>query len=351
MSGRTSCIQRPAGSRFLIIREEYLTLCAGDHCAAAILGVFEYWHNNRLADLEQAEVEQAIAEKEGVETFSNGLWFYRTQPQLAGDVLHLFSERKIRDAIKYLLNAGYIQSRNNPRYRWDRTLQYCFSAALVQAAIDNLRPPGKIAGSIRRKRRFSSGRIAAAIQSTQEEKEEEEASSSIQGKNAGHTSYVPEVSEVHPTDASSIQDDTRDVTPLPYHIANGLGMTRAAKPETNALVKAVLAHPYWQAFARGWDGLAPALLVTYADITLEACKALEQKATVEEVEALTREKVRDPKRKGDYRLTFVMSDLSGFRARRRAAAPPPRLTDDLPDLSEAVDWDVNYWVRGNGGEG
>lgn len=130
-------------------------------------------------------------------------------------------------------------------------------------------------------------------------------------------------SSIEEDDASSIQDDTRDVTPLPYHIANGLGMTRAAKPETNALVKAVLAHPYWQAFARGWDGLAPALLVTYADITLEACKALEQEATVEEVEALTREKVRDPKRKGDYRLTFVMSDLSGFRARRRAAAPHP----------------------------
>jgi len=58
---RESCIQHPANLAFLAIRPDYLGICDGDHCMAALLSVFEHWHNIKLEHRKQARTQNRIA--------------------------------------------------------------------------------------------------------------------------------------------------------------------------------------------------------------------------------------------------------------------------------------------------
>lgn len=134
MTERTSCIQHPPNAPLLVIRDEYLVLCEGDHCAAALLAVFEFWHNVKLANAEQAKIDVEIAAKEGVEPKQSAeLWIYKSQEELQDDMLGLFGETKIAKATRWLISAGYLATRSNPHYKWDHKAQYLFCTAKVQA--------------------------------------------------------------------------------------------------------------------------------------------------------------------------------------------------------------------------
>lgn len=114
----------------------------------------------------------------------------------------------------------------------------------------------------------------------------------------------------------------KDSSPLPPHIANGFGMPKR-DAKNNAVVKAVEAHPIWQAYTRGWDDAPPALSSAIAAIEYNNLEAAELRmkqlgATLEDIEAFTREKVSDPKRKGDVRLSYIAADLHQYMARKRA---------------------------------
>lgn len=43
--GRATVIPKLPKERLVIIRESFLKLCDGDHCAAALLNDFAYWHD------------------------------------------------------------------------------------------------------------------------------------------------------------------------------------------------------------------------------------------------------------------------------------------------------------------
>ena len=49
MTPRTSCIVRPPEDRLLIVRASYVRILEGDHCAAGLLSVFEFWANGDIA--------------------------------------------------------------------------------------------------------------------------------------------------------------------------------------------------------------------------------------------------------------------------------------------------------------
>lgn len=136
MSERNSCIQHPPNARVLVIRDEYLVLTDGDHCAAALLSVFEFWHNVKLANAEQALIEGEVADKEGIAPKqSPELWVYKSQAELQDDMLGLFGETKIATAIRWLIGQEYIATRSNPHYKWDHKAQYLFCTAKVQADV------------------------------------------------------------------------------------------------------------------------------------------------------------------------------------------------------------------------
>lgn len=47
---RESCIVHRAKERIVLLREDYIGMMKGDHCAAALLSLVEYWANGKLAD-------------------------------------------------------------------------------------------------------------------------------------------------------------------------------------------------------------------------------------------------------------------------------------------------------------
>ena len=135
---RTSVIPHSKSEQLVIIREDYLAICAGNHCAAAILNVFEYWTNVKIAHQSQAEALNSAAESAGDKpTQDTELWIYKSQKQLKDELLSAYGENKIGEALKMLQSLGYLETRTNPNYRWDKTIQYRLHIENVITALQN----------------------------------------------------------------------------------------------------------------------------------------------------------------------------------------------------------------------
>ena len=125
---KSSCITHPASMPIVVVREDYVTLCDGNHCAAAVLNIFEYWTNIKLANRKQAATDNAIATREGMDaTQDESLWIYKSQEELHKELFKLFGLNAIGKAVAPLIEKGYLQQRTNPRYKWDKTRQYLFN--------------------------------------------------------------------------------------------------------------------------------------------------------------------------------------------------------------------------------
>ncbi len=148
---KESCIIYPAQSELVIIREPLMAICqipvtneegkktiAPDpQAAAAILSQFIFWTDGKLRDTHQSRYHAAAAateQKENRQDYS--LWIYKTYDELKIDLLDLFGRNKIIDNVQWLIAAGYLKCRTNPRYRWDKTLQYSVDIELVQTRIN-----------------------------------------------------------------------------------------------------------------------------------------------------------------------------------------------------------------------
>jgi hypothetical protein len=133
---REPCIQFPQREKLLIIRESYLSICDNDTCAAALLSVFQYWHEIKLANSEQACHYNQAAQREGIQSFQDEeLWVYKSHAELSRDLFDLYSEKPIGAAVKLLLAKGYISVRQNPKFKWDKKPQYHFNIEVVQSDI------------------------------------------------------------------------------------------------------------------------------------------------------------------------------------------------------------------------
>ena len=114
---RTSVISHPANTPMVIIRREYLDICDGSHAAAALLNHFEYLTNARR----DSECDT---------------WIRRGFRQLAEELLGLYREKSISDAVTLLLEKGFIERRHNPGDKTDRTYQYRLHIAGVNRALE-----------------------------------------------------------------------------------------------------------------------------------------------------------------------------------------------------------------------
>jgi hypothetical protein len=139
---RTTCIQHPTREPLLIIRQWQLDFCEGNHCAAALLSQFEYWHNIRLDLNEQAQQANAVAHKHGQPaTQAESLLQFHSDEQLQAGLLDLYGTKKIREARHLLVVKGAITEHPNPnpRYAFDKTLYFQFHPEVLNAWLDQRR--------------------------------------------------------------------------------------------------------------------------------------------------------------------------------------------------------------------
>lgn len=118
-----------------VIREDLLSI-TGNYKEAIILNQFIYW-SERVNDADKfIEVENEIARKNGEEEREPLYgWIYKTAEELADEIMLGLSASQIRKYIANLVDYGYIQKRNNPKYKWDRTLQYKVNLVNIAKAL------------------------------------------------------------------------------------------------------------------------------------------------------------------------------------------------------------------------
>lgn len=118
-----------------VIREDLLSI-TNDFRKAIILNQFIYW-SERVSDADKfIEKENEIARNNGEderELFYG--WIYKTAEELAEEVMLGLSASQIRRHINDLVKSGYISKRNNPKYKWDRTLQYRVNLVNIAKAL------------------------------------------------------------------------------------------------------------------------------------------------------------------------------------------------------------------------
>lgn len=141
MSSDKSCIIHVPESLFVAIRQDYVGICTvremrHPHCAAALLNMFERWHNVKLSEFDQ-ELAKHRAAKANKQRYKVNvcMWVYMSKPAMREEMQGLFGETVISHSIQDLEKAGFIKSRNNPGKAWDRTLQYLFFPMRVQNAL------------------------------------------------------------------------------------------------------------------------------------------------------------------------------------------------------------------------
>lgn len=131
---RASCISHPEGERLLLIRKWQLEACGQDACAAALLNLFEYWHNIKLEQSSQAKHYNEVAQRHGDEgNQTETLMQWHKTEQLEASLLNIFTKRRIQSAIQILVSLKFISiHRNpNPRFAFDKTKHFLFNPKVV----------------------------------------------------------------------------------------------------------------------------------------------------------------------------------------------------------------------------
>lgn len=122
-----------------VIKEELVAL-TGDTIAAVILNQFIYW-SERIKDfdrfIEEEKERMAIGGEEVIIEKRNG-WIYKKIEDLAEEIMITKSDKTIRRRIKDLVDAGWIDERNNPKVPWDRTKQYRVNIVKIQCDLQKM---------------------------------------------------------------------------------------------------------------------------------------------------------------------------------------------------------------------
>ena len=123
----------------VVIKEELVEL-TGDFRPAIILNQFIYW-TERMKDTDryiEEEIERASKEDIKIDMDKSYGWIYKTTDELNEEVMLGMSAATIRKYIKQLIDAGYLKERKNPKYKWDKTMQYRVDIYKVQLELAKL---------------------------------------------------------------------------------------------------------------------------------------------------------------------------------------------------------------------
>ena len=117
----------------VVIKEELVAL-TGDFRPALILNQFIYWIE-RMYDTDKyilEEKERALKHEIEVSIDESKGWVYKTAEELNDELMIGMSVPTIRKYIKQLVEKGYLIQRRNPKYKWDKTMQYRVDLYKVQ---------------------------------------------------------------------------------------------------------------------------------------------------------------------------------------------------------------------------
>lgn len=122
-----------------VIREDLVEL-TGSAEEAVILGQLIYWID-RMKDAEKYKFEERVRlENDSADSFKHG-WIYKKAEELAEEVMLGVSPNTIRKYLGNIVEKNYVKRRNNPRYKWDKTLQYRVNLVKVILDLSNLGYP------------------------------------------------------------------------------------------------------------------------------------------------------------------------------------------------------------------
>ncbi len=133
----TDCIKHLASQKICVVREDYLTIADGNHCAAALLNFFEFNHKWKLANKKQSEKHNNIVSDS---THYEGLLQWQTYAELTDGLLGQWKTNSIRNAINLLELKRFVSIYENPnkRFSFDNTKFFLFEVDNVQDAINEL---------------------------------------------------------------------------------------------------------------------------------------------------------------------------------------------------------------------
>lgn len=121
----------PQKLKRIILKEEFVAL-TGHHIPAIILNQFLYWaeRTKNVDAYFREEAERAGGDSEIELTHG---WIYKTADDLTEETMLGATNATMRKYTKQLVEAGWLQERNNPAHKWDRTLQYRVNILKLQA--------------------------------------------------------------------------------------------------------------------------------------------------------------------------------------------------------------------------
>ena len=122
----------------IVIKEELYAI-TNDTIESIILGQFIYWEE-RVKDYDSFLKEEERRCLDNSVQFnvnlSNG-WIYKKSSDLIDECMLSISENTVRRYINNLEEKGFISSRKNPNFKWDRTLQYRANMKFIIESIKN----------------------------------------------------------------------------------------------------------------------------------------------------------------------------------------------------------------------
>lgn len=123
----------------VVIKEELVEL-TGDYRPAIILNQMLYW-TERMFDTDnyiREEKTRALNNDAEINITESKGWIYKTAEDLNEELMVGMSTPTIRKYIKQLVEKGYLIQRKNPKYKWDKTLQYRVDLYKIQLDLGKL---------------------------------------------------------------------------------------------------------------------------------------------------------------------------------------------------------------------
>lgn len=125
--------------KIAVLREGLLAL-TGNFNAAIILNQFIYWAECKAeSDAMYAKEIEAYEREYGDVNFKPTFgWIYKSSVELAEETMLGLSPASMRKFIKQLVDSGFLQERRNPKFKWDRTMQYNVNLKFIQQELQKL---------------------------------------------------------------------------------------------------------------------------------------------------------------------------------------------------------------------
>lgn len=123
----------------VVIKEELYSLTK-DTFSAIILGQLIYWQV-KVNDFDTfIKEENERAKNNGIDSvidLQNG-WMYKKASDLADECMLNVSDATMRRYLQVLIEKKFISCRKNPKYKWDKTLQYRVNLSFIISEVKKL---------------------------------------------------------------------------------------------------------------------------------------------------------------------------------------------------------------------